>query len=506
MELGVDSASTPTASEAAAAANHGIKWWGGYIGGSAASNVWSPSGWSALRRAGITPVPIWVPDQSFSEDPVQQAHLAIRACQRAGLDGPIVLDTEHSATGSPHLKSFVDAWNRTLQQAGRTSVIYDGAGYHGNATEWLPSWGPDHTSGARSAKQYSGATPRWGVPGGVDLDVAGQRFPFGPPSRRSGHSGGGAGGGGGHRGRPGPQTGRVVVSPPELGSLATLLKDSEHCVISVQRQATSLLASLLEEANGAGGAGTAEVQQAVTILERVTGPGVDGLHHLSGSLWQGEAYVRRVHAQALHADQGGVSLTPAQAALLRTLARDGVDRRTLAKARAEMLAKDRRQAHAGHGTDNSPRGADGVRRGAGTAGIAAGWKVLRGTGGVPPELKRYGNGRVPLASLDRVASGQYLWKPAAVSYLRMRSAARASGVNLDLAASYRSYGKQVSLSHSEPGLAAAPGTSDHGWGRAIDVDGARADKWLDANASKFGWYHQVPGEPWHFTFGPEHIV
>lgn len=347
MELGVDSASTPTASEAAAAAHHGIKWWGGYIGGSSASNVWSPSGWSALRQAGIEPVPIWVPDQSFTENPVQQAHLAIRACQRAGLDGPIVLDTENSATGDPHLKSFVNAWNRTIHQAGRTSVIYDGAGYHGDGVAWLPSWGPDHRTGAGSAKQYAGATPRWGVQGGVDLDVAGRRFPFDPASRRSHHGARGATGGSPtRRGGAGGRTGRVVVSPPELASLATLLKESEERVVSVHRQATSLLADLLDSSNGAGGAGTAEVQQAVTILERITGPGVDGLSHLVGSLWQGEAYVRRVRAQALHADQGGGSLTPGQAALLRTLRRDGVDRRTLAKVRAEMLARDRKR----HGT------------------------------------------------------------------------------------------------------------------------------------------------------------
>ena len=64
--------------------------------------------------------------------------------------------------------------------------------------------------------------------------------------------------------------------------------------------------------------------------------------------------------------------------------------------------------------------------------------------------------------------------------------------------------------------AAVPGTSNHGWGRAIDFDGRGErilscyDKefhWLKANAYRFGWIHpswahcgRDTQEPWHWEF------
>jgi len=48
--------------------------------------------------------------------------------------------------------------------------------------------------------------------------------------------------------------------------------------------------------------------------------------------------------------------------------------------------------------------------------------------------------------------------------------------------------------------AAVPGTSNHGWGLAVDVANASGTrlKWLEINAEKFGWsWETVPEEPWH---------
>ena len=52
--------------------------------------------------------------------------------------------------------------------------------------------------------------------------------------------------------------------------------------------------------------------------------------------------------------------------------------------------------------------------------------------------------------------------------------------------------------------AARPGTSNHGWGRAIDISPANVQKWIKENDSKYGWcWGEAKGEPWHFTFcGP----
>jgi LAS superfamily LD-carboxypeptidase LdcB len=62
----------------------------------------------------------------------------------------------------------------------------------------------------------------------------------------------------------------------------------------------------------------------------------------------------------------------------------------------------------------------------------------------------------------------------------------------------------------KPGLApvAAPGTSNHGWGLAVDIwnvsQNGRLD-WLLANQKRFGFSHELQSEPWHirYTLGDE---
>jgi hypothetical protein len=53
------------------------------------------------------------------------------------------------------------------------------------------------------------------------------------------------------------------------------------------------------------------------------------------------------------------------------------------------------------------------------------------------------------------------------------------------------------------GLAAVPGTSDHGWGRSLDLrlDGA-ALAWMRENGAAFGFREDVPRESWHWTYYP----
>ncbi|MET0133024.1 MAG: M15 family metallopeptidase, partial [Kibdelosporangium sp.] len=66
----------------------------------------------------------------------------------------------------------------------------------------------------------------------------------------------------------------------------------------------------------------------------------------------------------------------------------------------------------------------------------------------------------------------------------------------------------------KPALAAVPGTSNHGWGLALDLCGGAQSAgspehaWLMANAPGYGWQNPPwaqPGrgrvEPWHWEFG-----
>jgi hypothetical protein len=79
--------------------------------------------------------------------------------------------------------------------------------------------------------------------------------------------------------------------------------------------------------------------------------------------------------------------------------------------------------------------------------------------------------------------------------------------------SYRSLGSQQSLAARKPGLAARPGTSEHGWGLAADLGCGVEDydtpqhRWMAANAAQFGWgqpdWAKKGGarqEPWHWEY------
>jgi hypothetical protein len=99
-------------------------------------------------------------------------------------------------------------------------------------------------------------------------------------------------------------------------------------------------------------------------------------------------------------------------------------------------------------------------------------------------------------------TGGLLTKAAANAW---NSAFRASGGALSLTEGYRDLKAQQyrwSLFKKGGNLAAAPGTSKHGLGLAVDVAGGQA--WLRANGAKFGWANTGLGfsqrEPWHFEF------
>jgi len=126
---------------------------------------------------------------------------------------------------------------------------------------------------------------------------------------------------------------------------------------------------------------------------------------------------------------------------------------------------------------------------------------------VPALLAAYGNGRIPRELLTLVGIGQHrLWGPAAEAFKSMRAAAAADGIDISITDSYRSFDQQVTLAAekgltSNGGWAATPGTSEHGWGLAVDVD---VDKgglaWLRANGATYGFVEAVSREPWHWEY------
>lgn len=130
--------------------------------------------------------------------------------------------------------------------------------------------------------------------------------------------------------------------------------------------------------------------------------------------------------------------------------------------------------------------------------------------GIPTDLAAYGNGKIPANALSKVGDTNHkLWAPAAESLTRMIADAKRDGVTIGITDSYRPYAEQVDLVrrkglYSQGGLAAQPGTSEHGWGMAADLNlNSKALTWMRANGEKYGFDENVPRESWHWAYKPK---
>ena len=175
----------------------------------------------------------------------------------------------------------------------------------------------------------------------------------------------------------------------------------------------------------------------------------------------------------------------------------------------------------------------------------------RGSIVVPPELLNYGNGELPATMLQSIGLGRHrLYSPAAVDFMALIKAANAANIVIDLSGSYRDTAGQIqcpknpvdtggrpkstSDNHKwmiDNGLlvlsgttyipsgelagmpsfpidaltyCAKPGSSNHGWGLAVDVNlkWPGTDRWMHNNAPSFGWCDIGGGthEPWHYQY------
>ncbi len=127
----------------------------------------------------------------------------------------------------------------------------------------------------------------------------------------------------------------------------------------------------------------------------------------------------------------------------------------------------------------------------------------------PAELVGHGNGTIPTEALVPIGVGDHrLWAPAANAFVAMAAAAKRDGVDIGVTDSYRPLAVQERLAdekglYSEGGLAATPGTSNHGWGMSLDLDlDDEAQQWMRTNGPDYGFVEDVPREPWHWTYRP----
>jgi hypothetical protein len=123
------------------------------------------------------------------------------------------------------------------------------------------------------------------------------------------------------------------------------------------------------------------------------------------------------------------------------------------------------------------------------------------------------NGVFTEANTAPIAAGR-LWTEAALTWNAMHAAYVAAGghpndfLPTGPASSARSFAQQVSLKAQwtalgQPQKAATPGTSNHGWGIAVDCPSGRAQAWMLRHGGEYGWSHDEGagvGEPWHFRY------
>lgn len=129
----------------------------------------------------------------------------------------------------------------------------------------------------------------------------------------------------------------------------------------------------------------------------------------------------------------------------------------------------------------------------------------------------YSNGKLPDSVLCALPNhgGHKLRCEVLSSFMAMSAAYKMQfGHDICVTDSYRSYEAQVDVKRRKGHWAATPGTSNHGWGLALDlcdnvnIFGSEQYNWMKANAHNYGWFHPDWAEPngslpeaWHW----EHV-
>ena len=120
----------------------------------------------------------------------------------------------------------------------------------------------------------------------------------------------------------------------------------------------------------------------------------------------------------------------------------------------------------------------------------------------------YPNGGIPAENLRPIAGDGRLIPAAAAAWNAMAAHIYAkTGQKIAPKgpySSYRTYQMQVEMKRIYGSNAATPGTSQHGWGLAVDT---AHDAVINAYGAPFGWqkkWSDASWEPWHFSYAAGH--
>ena len=120
------------------------------------------------------------------------------------------------------------------------------------------------------------------------------------------------------------------------------------------------------------------------------------------------------------------------------------------------------------------------------------------------------NGRLPASELVAIPGNGRLARHAGLCYIAMADRASKDGVSLAIFESsmrrtYREMAAQIEArrwwcSQGKCGNAAVPGTSNHGWGWAVDLMNMTQRAWIDRKGATYGWakrWSDAAHEWWH---------
>ena len=306
----------------------------------------------------------------------------------------------------------------------------------------------------------------------------------------------------------------------ELQAAARLLEDGDVSDLGRQLSYTRMvggaqgkLVDRLETARARQARLTAEAADAAADAEAAAAVAEDEAGKAEAAAQRADE--ARATADALVADQRAVVAALEEATAQGQQAAAAAAEKAANMAQARQIAEQRlREAEAQRLADEAAGLVQNPRPGARLS--AAGDCV----GG---DVGSYPNGLIPPSLLCPLwgAGGHILRADAAAAYSAMSKAfAAETGSPLCITDSYRSLELQIDLKLRKPVLAARPGTSEHGWGKAVDFcdwrGGARASldfssatyAWLSANGPRFGWYNPSwarqggsKPEPWHWEYG-----
>lgn len=116
------------------------------------------------------------------------------------------------------------------------------------------------------------------------------------------------------------------------------------------------------------------------------------------------------------------------------------------------------------------------------------------------------NGQLADSELSPIPGGR-LRHDAAAAWNAPGGPADAGCAPAGAASSYRvkgpagQYGTQEYFWNHQPPVAAYPGTSNHGWGIAVDLGATWMRGWIDEHGARFGWRKtEAMSEWWHVNF------